>query len=184
MVIRETLNGFQGGLKIGRRIVTKLRYANNIILLATSEGKLQELMDRLDHVSRKYNLHINVVKTKVMASDSVAWQILIQNEQLEQMDTFPYLRSLITEDGEWMMACCTRLNKGQAIGGITAENIVKSQHIDFNKDMTNESASVACSKVWLWKLSTQKEWRNTSWRLWVRNAASFVDSKENKWVGP
>ena len=72
MVIRETLNGFQGGLKIGRQIVTKLRYANNIILLATSEGKLQELMDRLDHVSRKYNLHINVVKTKVMASDSVA----------------------------------------------------------------------------------------------------------------
>ena len=31
---------------------------------------------------------------------------------------------------------------------------------------TNESASVACSNVRLWKLDTQKEWRNTSWRLW------------------
>jgi len=46
-------------------------------------------MDRLDRVSRKYSLHINVDKTKVMASDDIACRILIQNEQLEQMDTFP-----------------------------------------------------------------------------------------------
>ena len=35
-----------------------------------------------------------------MASDGIAHRILIQNEQLEQVDTFPYLGSLITEDGE------------------------------------------------------------------------------------
>ena len=57
-------------------------------------------MDRLDRVSRKYSLLINVDKTKVMASDGIACRILIQNEQLEQVDTFPYLGSLITEDGE------------------------------------------------------------------------------------
>jgi len=49
--------------------------------------------------------------------------------------------------------------------GITAENMEKSQHTDFSEDTTNESASVTCSNVRLWKLDTQKEWINTSWRL-------------------
>jgi len=48
---------------------------------------------------------MNVNKTKVMSSDGIACRILIQNEQLEQVDTFPYLVSLITEDGE----CTTEL---------------------------------------------------------------------------
>jgi len=50
IVRRETLDGFQGGLQIGGR--TNLRYADGIILLATSEAELQELVDRLDRVSR------------------------------------------------------------------------------------------------------------------------------------
>ena len=70
-----------------------------------------------------------------MASDGIACLILIQNEQLEQVDTFPYLGSLITEDGECTTEFRTRLNRGQAIGA--------SLHTDFNEDTTNESASVA-----------------------------------------
>ena len=70
---------------------------------------------------------------------------------------------------------------------ITAENMEKSQHTDFNKDTTNDSASVACSNVQLWKLDAQKEWRNTSWRLWderaEKDSVGFMNSKENKWVG-
>jgi len=54
-------------------------------------------VDRLDRVSRNYSLLINVDKTKVMASDGIACPILIQNKQLEQV--FPYLESLITENG-------------------------------------------------------------------------------------
>ena len=83
MVMRETFDGFQGGLQIGGRIVTNLRYADDIILLATSEAELQELVDRLDRVSRKYSLVINVDKNKLMASDGIACRILIQNEQPE-----------------------------------------------------------------------------------------------------
>jgi len=70
-----------------------------------------------------------------MASDGIACRILIQNEQLEQVDTFPYLGSLITVDGECTTEFRTRLNRGQAIGS--------SLHTDFNEDTINESASVA-----------------------------------------
>ena len=80
-------------------MITNICYADDIILLATSEAELQELVDRLDRVSRKYSLLINVDKTKMMAIDGIAFCILIQIEQLQQVDTFPYLGSLITEDG-------------------------------------------------------------------------------------
>jgi len=45
--MRETVDGFKGGLQIGGRVVTNLRYAGDIILLATLEAELQELVDRL-----------------------------------------------------------------------------------------------------------------------------------------
>jgi len=88
-------------------MITNLRYADDIILLATSEAELQELVDRLYRVSRKYSLLINVDKTKVMASDGIACRIFIH--------TFRYLGSLITEDGECTTEFRTRLNRGQAI---------------------------------------------------------------------
>jgi len=128
-------------------MITNLRYADDIILLATSEAELQELVDRLDRISRKYSLLINVDKTKVMASDGIACRILIQNELMEQVDTFPYIGSLITEDGECTTEFRTmQAKQGQAIGA-SLQKIWKSQHTDFNKDTTNESASVACSNI-------------------------------------
>jgi len=128
MVMRETLNGSKGGLQIGGQMITNLHYADDIILLATLEAELQELVDRLDRVSCKYSLLINVDKTKVMASDGIACRILIQNEQLEQVDTFSYLGSLITEDGECTTEFRTRLNRGQAIGA-SLQKIWKSHSI-------------------------------------------------------
>ena len=58
-------------------MITNLRYANGIIRLATSEAELPELVDRLDRVSRKHSLLINIDKTKAMASDGIACRILI-----------------------------------------------------------------------------------------------------------
>ena len=59
-------------------MITKVRYADDSILVATSEAELQELVDRLDRVSRRYSLLISIDKTKVMASDGIACRILIQ----------------------------------------------------------------------------------------------------------
>jgi len=70
--MRETLDRFQDGLRIGAQIVTNLCCADDIILLATSEAELEELVNRIDRVIRKYSLIISVDKTKVMASDGIA----------------------------------------------------------------------------------------------------------------
>jgi len=63
-------------------MITNLGYADDIIMLATLDAELQELVDRLDRVSRKYSLLTNVDKTNVVASDGIACRVLIQNELL------------------------------------------------------------------------------------------------------
>ena len=124
--MRENLDRFKGGLQIGGQIVTNLRCADDIILLATLEAELQELVDCLDQASHKYSLLINVDKTKVMASDGIVCRILTQNEQLEQMDMFPYLGFLITEDGK-----CTKLNRGQ-VSVASMQKVWKSHSISIS----------------------------------------------------
>ena len=53
----EGLRRHQGVLQIAGRIVTNLHYADDIIMLATSEVELQELVDHLDRVSRNFRYH-------------------------------------------------------------------------------------------------------------------------------
>ena len=127
-------------------MVTNLHYAYGIILLATLEAELQELVDRLDRVSRKYSLLINVDKTKVMASDGIVCRILIQNELLEHVETFPYLGSLITEDGDCTTEFRTRLNRGQAIGA-SLQKIWKSHSIPI-------STKIRLMKALVWPVAT------------------------------
>jgi len=81
-----------------------------------------------------------------MASDNIACRILIQNEQLKQVATFPHIRFLIAADGECTTEFCTRLNRGQAI---TAENMENSWPILMTIRLFFESAGVACSNVQL-----------------------------------
>ena len=109
MVTRVTLDGIQGGIQIGGRLLANLRYADDIILLASSEAELQQLVKRLNQVSLNYSLIINTDKTKIMASDGTPGHILIDNEQLEQVNTFP-LRKI--------KEFRARLSRAQAIGGL------------------------------------------------------------------
>jgi len=168
MVMRETLNGSKGGLQIGGQMITNLHYADDIILLATLEAELQELVDRLDRVSCKYSLLINVDKTKVMANDGIACRILIQSEQLEQVDTFSYLGSLITEDGECTTEFRTRLNREQAIGA-SIRKIWKSHSIPI-------STKIGLMKALVWPVAT---YGCESWTL-RKNEETRIDAFEMK----
>ena len=80
--------------------LTNLRYADDIILLACSEIQLQELVDQLERVSRKYGLLINAEKTKTITTNSTSYKIVINNSYLERVTSFPYLGSLLTDDTE------------------------------------------------------------------------------------
>ena len=76
-IIRNAgLEKAQAGIKIARRNISNLRYANETILMAESEEELKRLLLKVKEESEKGGLKLNIQKTKIMASGlSTSWQI-------------------------------------------------------------------------------------------------------------
>ena len=98
--MREALDGYTGGLQIGGHRISNLRYADDIVLVATSQQDLQDLVDRLHRFSGKYGLLLNKEKTKVMSTEEKPCMISVDGKVLDEVDTFCYLGALITSDAE------------------------------------------------------------------------------------
>ena len=66
----------QAGIKIARRNINNLRYADDITLMAESEEELKSLLMKVKEESEKVGLKLNIQKTKIMASGPItSWQI-------------------------------------------------------------------------------------------------------------
>ena len=86
----------QAGIKIARRNINHLRYADDITLMAESEEELKSLLTKVKEESEKVGLKLNVQKTKIKASDPItSWQI-----DVETVTDFIFLGSKITAEGD------------------------------------------------------------------------------------
>ena len=92
------LDEVQAGIKIARRNINNLRYADDSTLMAESE-ELKSLLMNVKEESEKVGLKLNIQKTKIMASGSItSWQI--DGETVETVPDFILGGSKITEDGD------------------------------------------------------------------------------------
>ena len=90
----------QAGIKITRRNINNLRYANDTTLMAQSKGELEGLLMKVKKESKKAGLKLNIQKTKIMASGSItSWQM--DGETMETVTDFIFLGSKITADNDW-----------------------------------------------------------------------------------
>ena len=70
------LDEAQAGVKIAGRNINNLRYADDTTLMAESEEELKRLLMKVKEESEKVGLKLNIQKTKIMASSSMAsWQL-------------------------------------------------------------------------------------------------------------
>ena len=89
----------QAWIKIARRNISNLRYADDITLMAKSEKDLKSLLMKVKEESEKVGLKLNIQKTKIMASVPItSWQI--DQETVETLADFIFLGSKITADGD------------------------------------------------------------------------------------
>ena len=89
----------QTGIKIARRNINNLRYADDTTLMADSEEELKSLLLKVKEESEKAGLKLNIQKTKIMASGpTTSWQI--DGETAETMTDFILGGSKITADGD------------------------------------------------------------------------------------
>ena len=80
----------QAGIKIARRNINNLRYADDITLMAESEEELKSLLMKVKEESEKVGLKLNIQKTKIMASGPItSWQR--DGETVETVTDFYFL---------------------------------------------------------------------------------------------
>ena len=88
----------QAGIKIARRNINNLWYADNTTLMAEKE-ELKSLLMKVKEKSEKVSLKLNIQKTKIMASGPItSWEI--DGETVETVADFIFLGSRITADGD------------------------------------------------------------------------------------
>ena len=89
----------QARIKIARRNINNLRYADHTTLMAESEEELKSLLMKVKEESEKVGLTLNIQKTKIMASGPIAsWKI--DGETVEIVSDFIFLGLQITSDGD------------------------------------------------------------------------------------
>ena len=89
----------QAGMKISRRNINNLRYADDTTLMAESEEDLNSLLMKVKEESEKVGLKLNIEKTKIMASGPItSWEI--DEETVETESDFIFGGSKITADGD------------------------------------------------------------------------------------
>ena len=89
----------QAGIKIARRNINNLRYADDTTLMAESEEELKSLLMKVKEKSEKVGLKRNIQETKIMASGPItSWQIDV--ETVETVADINFGGSKITADGD------------------------------------------------------------------------------------
>ena len=124
---RSWAGGSTAGIKIARRNISNLRYADDTTLMAESEEELKSLLMKVNEESEKVGLKLNIQKTKIMASGPItSWQI--NEEKVETVTDFILGGSKINVDGD----CSHEIKRCLLLGrkGMTnLDSILKSRDI-------------------------------------------------------
>ena len=144
-IIRNTgLEETQAGIKIARRNINNLIYADDTTLMAESEEELKSLLMKVKEESEKVGLKLNIQKMKIMASGPItSWEI--DGETVETVSDFIFWGSKITADGECSHDIKRRLLLGRKVV-TNLDSILKSRDIT-NKGPSSESYVFSNSHV-------------------------------------
>ena len=114
-IIRNAkLEETQAGIKIARRNINHLTYADDTTLMAESEEELKSLLMKVKNETEKVGLKLNIQKTKIMASSPItSWEI--DGETVETVSDFIFWGSKITADGDCSHEIKRRLLLGRKV---------------------------------------------------------------------
>ena len=112
----------QAGIKIARRNINNLRYADDTTLTVESEEELKILLMKVKEESGKVGLKLNIQKMKIMASGPItSWEI--DGETVETVSDLTFLGSKITADGD----CSHEIKRHLLLGRKAMANIRSDQ---------------------------------------------------------
>ena len=114
-------------IKMARRNINNLRYADDTTLMAETEEELKSLLMKVKEESEKVGLKLSIQKAKIMASGPItSWEI--DGETVETVSDYFFLDSKITADGDYSHEMKRRLLLGRK-AMTNLDNILKSRDI-------------------------------------------------------
>ena len=135
----------QARIKIERRNINNLKYADDTTLTAESEEEVKSLLMKVKEESEKVGLKLSILKTEIMASVPItSWQI--DGETMETVTDFIFLGSQITADGD----CSHEIKRHLLLGRKAMTNldsILRSRHYFADKGLSSQSYSFSSSHV-------------------------------------
>ena len=142
------LDEAQAGIKIARRNINNLRYADDTTLMAESEEELKSFLMKVKVESEKFGLKLNIQKTKIMASGPItSWET-----DGETVADFILGGFKITADVDSSHEIKRHLLLGRKIM-TNLDSILKSRDINFaNKGLSSRNYGFSSSHVWMWEL--------------------------------
>ena len=112
------LDEAQAGIKIARKNISNIKYANDTTFVAENEKELKRLLMKVKEESEKSGLKLNIQKTKILASSPItSWQI--DGQTMETVTDFIFLGSKITADGD----CSCEINRCLLLGRKAMTNL-------------------------------------------------------------
>ena len=154
-------------LNIGGREYPELRYADDTVLLSTTPIGLEKMIRSVKTHSESQNLFLNAKKTKIMRTDktSVATNIIIGNDLIEEVPDFDYLGSLIANNGDGFKEIKRRLGMAtRKLKNMTKlwKGSVESTKLQFLKSLIFPIAKYGAET---WSLSKQAEQRINAFEM-------------------
>ena len=161
------LDEAQAGIKIARRNINNLRYADDTTLLAEGEEELKSLLMKVKEERKKVGLKLNIQKTNIMAFDPItSWQI--DGGTVETVTDFTFLVSKITEEGDCSHEIKRRLLLGRKPMS-NLESILKSRDITLPTKVCLVKAVVFPVVIYgceHWTIKKAERRRTDAFELW------------------
>ena len=138
----------QAGIKITRRNINNLRYADDTTLMTESEEELKSLLMKVQEDSEKVGLKLNIQKTKIMTSGPITSR-QIDGETMKTVRDFILGGSKITADGDCSLEIKRHLLLGRKAFMINVDSILKSRDILCQQSPSSQSYGFSSSPVWM-----------------------------------
>ena len=189
-IMREVLQNYEGGVKIGGVRYSNLRFADDTTLMCSSKSELLELLKQIKEISKKRGLLLNTKTTKIMIVDSNRVDIeefMLGEEKIEEVDNFVHLGSVI----DTSCKSSKEIRKRLAMAKTTVQNILniwKSRGVSTKLKLRLLHATafaVATYGCESWTFTETDGKKIDSFEMWCYRRllrVSWTDKRTNQWV--
>jgi hypothetical protein len=189
VMMKEAMDGVRDGVIVGGKSVNDVRFADDQGMVSNTERGLQRIMNRLNEAAKKFDMRINVKKTKTMIvskKENMKVNIIVDGQSVEQVAKFKYLGSMISDDGKCMTDIKTRI-------ALSKEAFNKRRELLVRRMSKRVKKKIVKCLIWpvvlygceTWSMGKIEKDKMSAFEMWVwrrMERVSYKDRKTNEQV--